>query len=476
MRTGFPRHPGDVVRVGLAVAVIAITAAFVYRDRVTVLESDVFRVANDLPGWIFPVLWLVMQLGNFVAVPLVAAVAALTRRFRLAAEIALTGSGVWLLAKEVKKLVVRGRPDQFLGGVHIHGAAATGLGYPSGHAAVVAAMVTLVIPYLGRGWRRALASCIVVVCVARIYVGAHLPLDVVAGAALGWGVASAVHLILGAPSGKPRATDLRRSLTDLGLPPVSVRALGLDARRAALFTVVADGGDRLFVKVIPRERRDWDWPYRTWVWLRRLGRGQVPRSPLEAVEREGLMTMLAAQAGVMTAGVRAVGAPRHGAGVLVQEWIDGKALDVALAERDPAARVRILGDVWRQVSALQRGRIAHGALTGQHFLIDDRHEVHVVGFGRARKATYDLDLLAEVADALRLTSALAGAEAAVGTGCPEMGRDTLVAAVDLLEARERGWRARLAHRSRLDHRGAADLHAVRCAVEALSEMEVGRPG
>jgi undecaprenyl-diphosphatase len=38
---------------------------------------------------------------------------------------------------------------------------------------------------------------VVAVCLTRVHVGAHLPLDVVAGAALGLAVAGAVRLVLG---------------------------------------------------------------------------------------------------------------------------------------------------------------------------------------------------------------------------------------------------------------------------------------
>jgi undecaprenyl-diphosphatase len=42
-------------------------------------------------------------------------------------------------------------------------------------------------------------SAAVLVALARVYVGAHLPLDVLGGAALGLAVAGAVRLIFGRP-------------------------------------------------------------------------------------------------------------------------------------------------------------------------------------------------------------------------------------------------------------------------------------
>jgi membrane-associated phospholipid phosphatase len=40
----------------------------------------------------------------------------------------------------------------------------------------------------------------VFVCVARVYVGAHLPLDVVGGAALGLAAGTGVRLLFGRPA------------------------------------------------------------------------------------------------------------------------------------------------------------------------------------------------------------------------------------------------------------------------------------
>jgi undecaprenyl-diphosphatase len=84
--------------------------------------------------------------------------------------------------------------------VVIRGAAAVGRGFPSGHAAVAAAIVAVAWPWLGRRARIACVVLALVVCWARVYVGAHLPLDVVAGAALGLALAGLVRLVLGRPA------------------------------------------------------------------------------------------------------------------------------------------------------------------------------------------------------------------------------------------------------------------------------------
>jgi hypothetical protein len=76
-----PRHPGDVVRLVAALAVLLVSIKLVNRNHIDELEIDAFRLVNDLPGVLYRPLWLVMQLGNVLVVPVVVGVAAFTRRF-----------------------------------------------------------------------------------------------------------------------------------------------------------------------------------------------------------------------------------------------------------------------------------------------------------------------------------------------------------------------------------------------------------
>ena len=193
-RLALPRHPGDLVRLVLGVGILVASAELVRRHRVGVLETNVFRLVNDLPTVLYPLFWAVMELGNVLAVPVVAAAAALTRRYRLAVNLAVAGTAAWLLAKVVKQTVVRGRPPSLLDQVHLHGPPAGGLGYVSGHAAVAVALASVASPYLSRRMRRVAWLLAAIVCLARLYVGAHLPLDVVGGASLGVAIDAVVAL------------------------------------------------------------------------------------------------------------------------------------------------------------------------------------------------------------------------------------------------------------------------------------------
>lgn len=79
------------------------------------------------------------------------------------------------------------------------------LGFPSGHAAVAWAITIIVLAYLGQPWRIAAIALAIIVPVYRMYVAAHLPLDLIGGAALGVTVASAVNLLLLNPTQGPEA-------------------------------------------------------------------------------------------------------------------------------------------------------------------------------------------------------------------------------------------------------------------------------
>ncbi len=171
--------------VAVAGAVLAASALRARQGDVGDGEARVFRAANHAADAIHPPAWLVMQSGSLGAVFVVSGV--LHRRGRThAALVALAaGSAVWGGVKLVKPLIGRGRPGRYIDDTRVRGGAQSGLGYPSGHAAVSMVLALVATDGCPSGLRPAAVCVAAVTGLARMYVGAHLPLDVVGGSALG---------------------------------------------------------------------------------------------------------------------------------------------------------------------------------------------------------------------------------------------------------------------------------------------------
>ena len=198
-RPALTRRPGDAALVVAGAVVLVLAALPVHRTSVSPAEAAVFSVLNGTTVLPFVVVWTVMQLGNVLVVPTATVLAAAFRRWWLAVELLIAGAGTYLVAKVVKRVVPRGRPRGLLSDVVIRGAEAHGLGFVSGHAATLAALATVAWPWLGRRARIVAGVALVAVCLTRVYVGAHLPLDLVGGVGLGIAVGGCVRLALGRP-------------------------------------------------------------------------------------------------------------------------------------------------------------------------------------------------------------------------------------------------------------------------------------
>jgi undecaprenyl-diphosphatase len=194
---GVRRRRIDVVLLVVGMTVL-LASALLARSSVYRWEIVVFSAVNDLPGGFRGVLWVLNQYGTAVTIPIATAVALAFRRWLLALSLALTGVGVWVMAKVIKEFVGRGRPTALFDGVVEREAfSPDSLGFPSGHAAVASAITLVILPRVGRPWQIAAVVLAIVVPVARMYVGAHVPLDLIGGAALGVAAASAANLVLG---------------------------------------------------------------------------------------------------------------------------------------------------------------------------------------------------------------------------------------------------------------------------------------
>lgn len=141
------------------------------------LASPALDVAS-YAGYVLGSFWF--SLGLFAALWLAG-----YRRFALSALGASIAGGLLVLL--IKYLSQQPRPWQVLAGVRIVGLRAWTPGFPSGHAEQAFLTSYLLIHYFRFRWylQVALYSAAALIGLSRIYVGNHLPTDVVAGAAIG---------------------------------------------------------------------------------------------------------------------------------------------------------------------------------------------------------------------------------------------------------------------------------------------------
>jgi undecaprenyl-diphosphatase len=426
------RHPGDVLRVAVGAAVVAVGWALAGQPRVARLEADLFRVLNDLPDSAVVLLGPLMALATLpgAAVVTVAALVA-RRRPRPALDIAVAAIAGALVGDLVRQAVERTRPGTLLAQVALRGSVNTPLAYPSGHTTLAAAMAGAVAPFLPRRARRAVWATVWVVAAGRLYLGAHLPLDVVGGAALGWTLSAALHLVLGAPGGEVSAEQVRHWLGQAGFAPGDVRPVVSDARSSFPFLSSSSRGE-LFVKAVGREQREADLLWKLW---RRLRFRDVEDETAfitskQAVEHEAVVALLADRAGVRTPRVMTVGALEDGSGVLIQEAVD-RARELDDLDPDQVGDP-LLDDLWEQVAALHTAGIAHRDLKRANILVDAQRRAWLVDLGFAELDASVRRRARDVAEMLASLSLAVGAERAVASAARVVPADALGQAVAFL--------------------------------------------
>ncbi|MGY1753378.1 phosphatase PAP2 family protein [Blastococcus sp. SYSU D01042] len=194
--------------VAAAAAVVAVgCSASVASGRVGSAEAAVFRFLNGWADALQQPLWLFQLLG-VLGMPLLVAVPALVlHRWRLALALcALVPLKLLLHGGLVKALVQRPRPGSTIDGAILRDVPSAGVAYPSGHALIAFGIAVLLWPYLRHRWRLVVLALALLNSLARVYLGAHAPLDVVGGAALGVLLGAMLCLLAGVPAAQVCST------------------------------------------------------------------------------------------------------------------------------------------------------------------------------------------------------------------------------------------------------------------------------
>jgi undecaprenyl-diphosphatase len=209
------------VALAAGIAVATVSALIASSGEVAGWEASIFHAINDLPDWLEQPMWL-FQLAGLLFVPLVvAAVAAYFRKWWLVAGLVLLVPLKLIVEKAVvKQLVERERPGTTICGYpddfdetcgNFRDVPLEGLSFVSGHAIIAWGVAALLWPVLPGRWRWLPIAIATLNAIARVYLGAHNPLDVVGGAAIGIALGAIISLAVGAAGGSDERSAPRET-------------------------------------------------------------------------------------------------------------------------------------------------------------------------------------------------------------------------------------------------------------------------
>ena len=176
----------------LVFSLLALSLVWSAGQRLDVWAFQFFNLWGRRPVWLDWTMLGLTQIGSGIAALAIGLILFLTD-YRLAAyELILGTLTLWIVVELVKALVRRSRPNIHVTQARIVGLPAVGRSFPSGHTSQAFFLATLMAPHFPNSlWVVFLLYAIaLLVGITRIYVGAHYPRDVLAGAILGsaWGV------------------------------------------------------------------------------------------------------------------------------------------------------------------------------------------------------------------------------------------------------------------------------------------------
>jgi membrane-associated phospholipid phosphatase len=201
VRTRIERRGLDGIVAVAGLAVLVVCGVIAHSGTVSGPERAAFRAINELPDALSPPMRAAQFLGVLAVGPIVAVVAFLLRRWRLGLAALLVTGAKLVAERTVWHFVSRSRPGTTIPHAIVRGSTPTaGAAFVSGHVVLVTGLAWVIAPYLRGRWRILPWMVVALVAFTRVYLGAHAPLDILGGAALGLMIGGLTNLAVGVPA------------------------------------------------------------------------------------------------------------------------------------------------------------------------------------------------------------------------------------------------------------------------------------
>lgn len=169
-----------------ALAVFVIAALLAQPEAASAFEASIFSLFYVQSGLLVPVFFVITQLGSIYFLAALSALYLYLKNYVVVLRLLMAGTLAYLLAGVSKDLFGRGRPDELFDNIVFHDVMVRGPGFPSGHTALAVAVGIVLFHHTPQKWHAAIIIVTILAAISRIAVGAHAPLDIVGGAAIGW--------------------------------------------------------------------------------------------------------------------------------------------------------------------------------------------------------------------------------------------------------------------------------------------------
>lgn len=428
----YVRNPIYVFYALATLAVFFLTALFASRENVGGLEEALFNLLYRLPELLTPIFIAITLLGSFGITFIFVIIFIFKKRSDIAIRLASAAIISRLIVELVKNWIERGRPEAFYSWVDPR-VSASGWGFPSGHAGVAAAVGMTLALYAPRTYRKWIIWGFVLVGCSRVFLGVHLPLDVIGGWAIGLFSYSLTCLVLGSKFNPINPKMLAKKLSEGGMKGLTLKPAAVDARGSVPFFGEFERG-KVFVKVFNQDNNAADWLFKLVrrMQYRRL-EDEVPSlTPKRAVEHEAYLTILAKQ----TAKVRVpelIGMFKVGnnAYAMATMRLDGKGLD-KLNKEDISDK--ILDETWKQINKLHNHNIIHKDLRCANVMVENGTNLPwLIDFGFSECAVSPKSFYKDNVEFIASSATKVGAKRAVAAAKRSLGREGIKDALPYMQ-------------------------------------------